>query len=127
MGEIGLVPRVDEFSYQVSSRDDPRFWFRLIREGTRDVVTDFFLGEQPREEAGRLLVRCFEAHRLSPRAPLVFRDIVPSPKPDSEMLRQATRTYSLAGRHLLAELGIAAVEEHLEEVSGKLCLTLSVA
>src|SRR3954447_11237287 len=107
----------DDYSYRVAADADPRFWFRLEREGDRDVITDFFLGSFPREQAGALLSACYRALELAPRRVLVFKDILPSPGSGdvAAALGEARDLYASSGKALLADFGSRRVDERLVE------------
>lgn len=121
-----LQSRTDDFSYQVSTAADPRFWFRLERDRDRDVITDYFLGSFPREWAGSLLEECYRVLGLSPRMVIVFRDIVPSggSTVDTQALAEARDLYADCGRALLMRFGARRAEQRLEEADGKYHLVL---
>ena len=65
----GLQNRLNEYSYQVFTEADPRFWFWLVHEGGRDVITDYFLGAFPEEEGGALLSHTRTRSETSHRFP----------------------------------------------------------
>ncbi len=119
--EPSLRERSDEYSYQVVSDADPRFWFRLIREGDRDIITDYFLGSLPRQRATALLNDCYQVLDLSPRRTLVFRDILPSKGPPNggRALYDARDLYLEAGTALLTGSGARRVSDRLEFDLGK--------
>jgi hypothetical protein len=117
--------RVDDFSYQVYTNSDKRFWFRLVRERDRDLITDFFLGSFPPTESGALLERCYRTLALTPRKTLVFRDILSSKEVSPRMRKEAQEQYTEAGKTLLAAFGIANIDARVEESRGKLDLTLT--
>jgi len=121
-----LQTRVDDFSYQVSTAADRRFWFRLEREEDRDIITDYFLGSFPRERAGSLLVECYRALGLTPRMAIVFRDILPSSRAtaDAGELAEARDLYTECGKALLTGFGARRIDERLEEEAGKYHLVL---
>ncbi len=57
---VTLQSRIDEYSYQVYTNTDERFWFRLERERDRDIVTDYFIGSFPAEQSADLLFECYQ-------------------------------------------------------------------
>jgi hypothetical protein len=121
-----LQARVDDFSCQVSTPADPRFWFRLVRDDDRDIITDYFLGAFPKEKAGSLLVECYRVLELTPRMEVVFRDIVPSSRTaaDPQALAEMRDLYADCGKTLLTEFGARRVMESLQEEGGKYHLVL---
>jgi hypothetical protein len=121
-----LQSRIDEFSFQVSTLSDPRFWMRLEREDDRDVITDYFLGSFPRDRAGALLADCYRVLGLAPKMVLVFRDILPSAGPTlvDQELDEARDLYSAAGKALLGDYGATWVDERLENNAGKFDLVI---
>lgn len=116
--------KIDDFSLQVDSAEDDGFWLRLEREPNRDVITDYFLGGFPQEEAGRLLSACCKALNLRPAMTLVFRDILPARgEPDPQALENARAVYAQAASELLTEFGAREVSHRLERVGDKHHLT----
>lgn len=123
---IELITRTDEFSFQVYTEVDQRFWFRLVREGDRDVVTDFFLGSFPKSYCGALLVECYRKLGLVPQITVVFKDILSGREPtDYSMIREAEELYANAGKFLLTEFGAVTVEQRSSESMGKFDLALT--
>jgi hypothetical protein len=122
-----LQTRIDDFSYQVSSPVDPRFWFRLERKNDRDVITDYFLGAFPKERSAGLLAACYQALGLTPRMLIVFRNIVPSSglAVHADALAEAQDMYSSCGKSLLMGSGARRVRVRLEEEHGKYDLVLT--
>lgn len=122
---INLQSRIDEFSYQVYTSADNKFWFRLVRERDRDIITDYFLGGFPKEKSGSLLVDCYLTLGLKPRTTIVFRDILSGRDPsDTVALRNAEQLYESAGESLLNHFGFNQVAQHTEEARGKIDLLL---
>jgi hypothetical protein len=116
---------VDDYSYQVYAPSDDRFWFRLERERDRDIITDYFIGSFPREQGGSLLAECYRVLGLTPRAIIVFRDILSGRDPnDTKALEEARELYAASGKSLLSEIGVARIEEHTQRSMGKVDLVL---
>jgi hypothetical protein len=120
-----LQKRNDDFSYQVYTEADRRFWFRLVREGDRDLITDFFLGSFPPDESGALLAACYRTLELTPGPIVVFRDILSSREPRPDLVDRARDFYTQAGSGLLNEFGCPAVQIQLEELRNKINLVLT--
>jgi hypothetical protein len=114
--EPTLRKRIDDYSYQVASDADPRFWFRLERKYDRDIITDYFLGSFPRERAAALLDDCYRVLGLSPRRTLVFRDILSTkgPAASGQALDDARDLYLEVGTALLTGSGARRVSDRLE-------------
>jgi hypothetical protein len=120
MKNVPFERTVDEFSHQVWTSSDNRFWFRLVREGDRDVVTDYLIGGFSRQEAGALLVGCYAFLGLVPQSLVVFTNIAPAATSEApEILDQARELYEAAGRTLLSEFGANAIETQVEWRDGK--------
>lgn len=123
---LAFQKRIDDYSYQVSTEADPRFWFRLVRENDRDIITDYFLGSFAKEDGGRLLSDCYRVLGLTPNNIVVFKDILSGANPaDSKALDQARESYAAFGEALLNEFGSRVVDETLEKVLGKFNLVLT--
>lgn len=123
--KVVLRKRIDDYSYQVYTAADDRFWFRLVREGDVDVITDYFIGSFPIESAGSLLSACYRVLGLIPQGVIVFKDILSS-KSDSDpkALDQARDLYAASGKTLLTDFGAKKVDERLEKQVGKYNLVL---
>lgn len=119
-----LQSRIDDFSYQVYTDSDNKFWFRLVRERDQDVITDFFIGSFARQQSGSLLAECYRVLDLAPKMTIVFRDIL-SGRHDSTLLRDAEDLYSEAGKSLMAEFGARKVDCYTEQSRGKFNLVLA--
>jgi hypothetical protein len=116
---------IDDFSYQVSLRSDERFWFRLVREDNRDVITDFFLGALPKSNGGELLIGCYRLLGLVPKRRLVFTDITSGdPERDGEVYCQNEELYTCSGKLLLTSFGYTVNRVAIEEARGKFDLIL---
>ena len=88
--QIAFQKRIDDCSYQVSTESDPKFWFRLVRDGDQDVITDYLIGSFPKEHGGRLLVDCYRATWTHPQGVVIFGDILLGTQPsDSRALDDA--------------------------------------
>jgi hypothetical protein len=124
--EPTLQKRIDDFSYQVASSADARFWFRLERTYDRDIITEYFLGSFPRERSAALLEDGYRVLGLSPSRTLVFRDIVPTMGPArcDQALDDARDLYLTAGSALLMGSGALRVSGRLESDLGKYHLIL---
>lgn len=115
----------DDFSFQVSAANDQRFWFRLEREPSRDVITDYFIGSVPESRAGRALIDCYQHLGLMPKSVLVFRDILPSSEAedDPEMyasaLNEAQHLFAECGKAVLEYFGASTTQDRLERRRGK--------
>jgi hypothetical protein len=122
-----LQTRIDDFSFQVSSPADPRFWFRVERSGDSDVITDYFLGSFPKESGGDLLEECYRVLGLTPRMVIVFRDILPSSglAARAQTLAEARDLYADCGKTLLLAFGALRVHDYLEEEQGRYNLVLT--
>jgi hypothetical protein len=122
---IQLQSRLDEYSYQVFTAADHRFWFRLVREDDRDVITDFFLGSFPAEQGGNLLVGCYRTLGLTPKPTIVFRDILSGRDgSDVAVLSQANARFEVAGQSLLAQYGFETIDRRMQDLRGKVDLIL---
>ncbi|MGO9462911.1 MAG: hypothetical protein ACLQIB_34220 [Isosphaeraceae bacterium] len=121
-----LETRIDDYSYQVYTSTDPKFWFRLERDGDRDVITDFSIGSFPVESAGSLLAECYRVLGLTPKVVLFFRDILPSGRlaADPQALAAARDLYTACGTALLRATGSRRVENSLQKRDGKYHLVL---
>jgi hypothetical protein len=117
--------QVDDFSYQVYTDSDKRFWFRLVRERDQDIVTDFFVGAFSREQAGLLLAECYRILNLTPKMTIVFRDILSGKEVNLALLSEAEKLYSKAGESLLIEFGAKNVDCYTEQSRGKFNLVLA--
>jgi hypothetical protein len=123
--KVAFQKRIDDYSYQVSTESDPRFWFRLVRESDRDVITDYFIGSFPKEHGGCLLRDCYRVLGLTPRRVVIFGDILSGRKPgDSRALDDARELYAAFGQALFSEFGARIVNESLEKAMGKFNLVL---
>jgi hypothetical protein len=125
--EPSLQKRVDDFSYQVSSRVDPRFWFRLVREDDHDRITDYFLGSFPRERAGALLADCYRLHHLLPMPTVIFTDILPTTETttDAQALDDARNLYLKAGSILLMGADLQIISHSMEHHAQKYDLIIT--
>jgi hypothetical protein len=120
-----LKPVIDAYSYQVHAPSDPGFWFRLVREPDRDVITDYRIGSFPREQGGALLSACRRLLRVTPGRVILFADIFCGIDPNEETARNEARGfYSACGRSLLADFGIRLSDEYIEKALGKWHLRL---
>ncbi|MBV9770690.1 MAG: hypothetical protein JOZ32_14035 [Bryobacterales bacterium] len=123
--QIGLQSRVDGYSYQVYTDSDERFWFRLLREWDRDIITDYFLGSFPSECSGALLAECYKTLGFRPRTTIVFRDILSGTDPsDTTALKEARELYESAGESLLAQFGYRTTDSQTVETRGKINLLI---
>jgi hypothetical protein len=121
---ISLQTTVDNFSYQVSTESDSRFWFRLERQMDRDIITDFLIGSFPKQQGGTLLSQCYRALDLIPRSLIVFRDILPGSEKTPAALEQARDFFLAAGKSLMIEFGMENIEHLIEQSRGKTNLLL---
>ena len=120
-----LKPASDGYSYQVHAPSDPGFWFRLVREPDRDVITDYRIGSFPKERGGALLSACYRLLRLTPRKAILFADIFCGIGPNEETARNGAREfYRACGRSLLGDFGIHLADEYVEKTLGKWHLRL---
>ena len=122
---MSMHAKIDTYSYQVYSDTDERFWFRLVREPTRDLITDFFIGSFAKERSGPLLVECYKTLSLAPSTVIAFLDILSRRHATPEMLEEAQELYSEAGIFLLLEFGAEDVYYRVEESNGKFNLILA--
>jgi hypothetical protein len=123
--EPSLRARNDDYSHQVASAVDPRFWFRLERKPDRDMITDYFLGSFPRDRAATLLEDCYGVLGLSPKSTIVFRDIRPGVRVNPGQALDAARDlYLEAGTALLFGAGAGKVSHRLDLELDKYSLTL---
>jgi hypothetical protein len=98
----------DEFSYQIASTADPRFWFRLEKRSDHiDVITDYFLGTFEQSAGGAVLAECYRKLGRKPESRIVFRDIVPSTIPSGaeSAASRAAEKYVGWTRELLQAFG----------------------
>jgi len=121
---VVLQKRIDDFSYQVYTDTDRRFWFRLVRDGERDLITDFFLGSFPPDQSGTLLTECYRTLELVPGRRIVFKDILSSREPRPGLVETTRQIYTQAGADLLAAFGMPAAQYQVEELRGKVDLVL---
>jgi hypothetical protein len=121
---VVLQKRIDDFSYQVYTDTDRRFWFRLVRDGERDLITDFFLGSFAPDQSGALLTECYRTLELLPGRSIVFKDILSSREPKPGLVETARQVYTQAAADLLAAFGIPAAKLQVEELTGKVDLVL---
>ena len=125
---IKLRSRSDQFSFQVDAASDDRFWFRLVREEDRDVITDYSLGSFPRELSGILLTECYRTLGLTPRDTLLFRDIAPGRSAtDAGALDEARDLYESAAGSMLAQFGLRITHRQTAETRGKTDLLILAA
>jgi hypothetical protein len=117
--------QIDEFSYQVYTNSDSRFWFRLIRERDQDIITDFFMGSFPRAQCGLLLAECYRVLDLTPKMTVLFKDILSGKEVNSTLLGEAEELYSEAGKFLLTEFGAKKIDCYTEQSRGKFNLVLA--
>jgi hypothetical protein len=124
--KLTLRTRSDDYSYQVAAIEDERFWFRLERQDSRDVITDFFIGSSLEQSAGSLLVDCYRVLGIIPKTVVVFENILPSDVfiDNALALQEARDFYAKCGEALLATLGIRRIDKRLEEKRGKYNLVL---
>jgi hypothetical protein len=97
--------RRDDFSVQISCHQDPKFWFRLEEKQERDHISDFFLGNFDPALAGDLLAMCYQTIGRSPRARLVFSDILSSKPGDPHTIDTAKRRFEDYTKAMLAYYG----------------------
>jgi hypothetical protein len=122
---IELQSQVDGYSYQVFTNSDTRFWFRLVRERDRDIVTDYFIGSFPHKYGGALLAECYKKLGFGPRTTIVFRDILSGKDAsDTAALEEARELYESAGESLLTQFGLRITDRHTEEARGKVDLLI---
>jgi hypothetical protein len=117
--------RVDDFSCQVYTSSDTRFWFRLVRERDQDIITDFFIGSFSREQSGLVLAECYRVLNLTPKMTIVFRDILSGKEVNPTLLTEAEDLYTRAGKSLLTEFGAKNVDCYTEQSRGKFNLVLA--
>jgi hypothetical protein len=116
---------IDDFSYQVYTESDKKFWFRLVREHDQDSITDFFLGSFPRHQAGLLLTMCYRILNLKPNMIIVFKDILSGQEVNEILLGEAEQLYIEAAKSLLAEFGARNVDCYTEQSRGKFNLVVA--
>jgi hypothetical protein len=122
---IELQSQVDGYSYQVFTNSDTRFWFRLVRERDRDIVTDYFLGSFPHKYGGALLGECYKTLGFKPRTTIVFRDILSGKDAsDTAAFEDARELYESAGESLLTQFGLRTIDRRTEEARGKVDLLI---
>ena len=124
MGPFALESRVDGLSFQVSSRLDPRFWFRLVRRDDGDLISDFLLGSFVAGQAGPLLVECYRLLTLTPHPPLIFGDVLAGSKVDASAVEAAEARFIGAGSALLQAFDLVPTETRIEERDGKVDLVI---
>jgi hypothetical protein len=117
--------RVDDFSYQVSTPSDKKFWFRLVREENQDVITDFFIGSFSREYSGPLLAECYRTLKMSPQNIIVFRDLLSGRPISAQLLAEAQELYVEAGKTLLTAFGAKNIDCRTEHSKGKVHLVIA--
>jgi hypothetical protein len=117
--------KIDDFSRQVYTDSDKQFWFRLVRERDQDIITDFFLGSFPRQQAGLLLAECYRTLDLTPKMTIVFRDILSGKEVNPTLLRKAEELFTEAGKSLLVEFGAKNIDCYTEQSRGKFNLVLA--
>jgi len=123
--QIELQSQVDGYSYQVFTNSDTRFWFRLVRERDRDIVTDYFLGSFPHKYGGALLAECYKTLGFRPRTTIVFRDILCGrDASDAAAFEEARELYESAGESLLTQYGLHTTDRRTEEALGKVDLLI---
>lgn len=124
---LTLQKTTDDFSYQVSAQDDRRFWFRLERQPDRDIITDYFVGSLPHEEAVSLFTECYRLLGLAPQNVIVFRDILPTRKLKDVFaeLGQARDLYGACGKTTLTSFGAGRVKEKLQKEPDRYNLVLT--
>lgn len=114
--------REDDFSYQISSTKDPRFWFRLEkRSDKKEVITDYFLGNAEEAYGGLLLTECYRALNRRPGNVIIFKDILSSNTdvPDlASAALEARKKYAAYGREMLQTYGCQNARQRLNK-SGK--------
>jgi hypothetical protein len=116
---------IDDFSYQVYSDSDRRFWFRLVREPDCDIITDYLLGSFPRSDGAALLIQCYRTLGLTPARNLKFLDIVPEGGGASDSTDDAQRLYAEVGSALLTHSGASSVNIEVEESLGRMNLLVN--
>ena len=123
---FALRKRVDDFSLQVSSELDDRFWFRLERRDEGDLITDFLLGSFPASQGGPLLVESYRLLALAPRPPLTFGDVLSGAKSDPSAVAAARERFAAAGVTLLSAFGLRPAGSRVRESRGKIEIVLDV-
>jgi hypothetical protein len=120
-----LRKKIDEFSYQIDTGSDTRFWFRLVRQPDRDLITDFFLGSFPDDDRGRLLIECYRVLDLAPRPVVVFNDVLAGRETSAEAVEQARAAVADAASSLFAEHGAIPAGVRVENAGGRINVVLT--
>ena len=124
-GGLVFEKTVDDYSYQVFTASDKRFWFRLERRADRDVITDFFLGSFPAGQSGQLLADCYWFLGLRPKPIVVFKDILSGNEAAGAALERASDLYRFCGSYLLRQFGASRIDDRITREREKWNLVLS--
>ncbi|WP_131822028.1 hypothetical protein [Salipiger thiooxidans] len=109
----GLAVRVDDFSWQGSFREDPRFFLRRDKSQP-DRITDCLFGEVPDDQAAMLLAEFISYSGLPASSRLTFSRISDIHAAHEETVSKHDRTAKVA-RLALESLGIPVVTFYLEQ------------
>jgi hypothetical protein len=127
---LAFRSRTDDFSHQISADNDKRFWFRVERHVDQDVITDFFLGSVPEEQASSVLLACYDHLAITPQLKVVFKDILPGQESEiatgrlTSEIDWAQHHFAVCGKRFLRRLGARSVEDSLRQSGGKVDLVL---
>jgi hypothetical protein len=116
--------RHDDFSAQVSCKQDPKFWFRVELAGGEDHITDFFLGSFDPALGGDLLAMCYAKVSRVPQDRLVFDDILSSRPCDPDAIKTARGNLEAYARAMLANYGRSLRSSRIARRRGKFDLML---
>lgn len=116
--------RNDDFSFQVSCDQDPKFWFRLEQGANCDRITDFFLGAFDSTLGGDLLEACYKKIGHKPQRRIVFTDIVSSRTEYSSTVDKAKTHFEECARLMLANYGLLISSANIIETLGKFNLEI---
>jgi hypothetical protein len=105
--------RRDDFSAQVSSDDDPKFWFRLEEAQGGDNITDFFLGAFDPSLGGELLAICYKKAEKIPHRCIVFKDFLSTGPSDPVAIETAKARIERYAKTMLAAYGRSVRGSHV--------------
>jgi hypothetical protein len=116
--------RHDDFSVQVSCKQDTKFWFRLEQAHEQDNITDFFLGGFDPALAGDLLAMCYKSIGRPPRSRLVFGDILSSQPGNPQAVDSARLRFEEYTKAMLAHYGCSVGSANIASRRGKFDLAI---